>query len=443
MKLLSLFSGVGGLDAAVEAAFGARVVAHCEADAYCRMVLARHWPGVPCFADVCKLTAADVGEIDCICGGFPCTDLSVAGKQEGLSAARSGLWFEYLRLVRELLPSLVVIENVPPLYRTLEWRRQVQEPLEALGYRVLWTLCKASDVGAPHRRERTFALAVRAGAKVPMLAATEPQAQDGVLWPTPAAMIPNDGEDLASWEARRQATKARVKNGNGFGTPLSIAVALWATASVACALAGQTSRGGKRKDELLLGGQVQLWATPTCRDKESPAKLARGAGSQAAGQERIAPLGVQVTLWATPHAHEPRLGYQRRRPGAKGTQISLTTQVLEVAGKAPVNGKSVAALNPDWVEPLMGMPVGWTQPEGDRQDIDPVQHWPMGQGVEQHEWEPPRVVQHKDSPNRRKRLMALGNAVVPQQAMLALARLAAAANDRRQSAMGSVQGVLI
>src|ERR1700692_907714 len=107
MNVLDLFSGIGGFSLGLERA-GMRTVAFCEVDPFCRSILARHWPGIPCYDDVRTLTgerlAADGIVPDVICGGFPCQDISVAGKSAGLEGERSGLWFDYARLIRELKP---------------------------------------------------------------------------------------------------------------------------------------------------------------------------------------------------------------------------------------------------------------------------------------------------------------------------------------------------
>ena len=134
-----------------------RTVAFCEIDPYCRAVLAKHWPGVICFPDVCDLHAYDVGPVDVICGGFPCQDISTAGKGAGLSGARSGLWSEYRRLIEECRPAWVVIENVSALRsRGLD---QVLGEISALGYDAEWHCIPASAVGAPHRRDRVWIVA--------------------------------------------------------------------------------------------------------------------------------------------------------------------------------------------------------------------------------------------------------------------------------------------
>ncbi len=157
MNVLSLFSGIGAHDLGLERA-GMRTVAFCESDPWCRAVLSKHWPGVPCFPDVRRLAGRDVpGPVDLVTGGFPCQDISVAGKGEGLDGARSGLWFEYLRIVSELRPAWVLAENVPAL-RSRGFDT-VAAGLEAEGYAVWTVVVGAWAVGAPHRRERVWIVA--------------------------------------------------------------------------------------------------------------------------------------------------------------------------------------------------------------------------------------------------------------------------------------------
>ena len=114
MRIGSLFSGIGGLDLAAEAAFGGRVVWHCEIERHPQRVLRRRWPDAALHEDVRTLTSATAEPIDVLTGGFPCQDLSLAGKRAGLDGARSGLYGEMLRIADELRPDWVVFENVPP-----------------------------------------------------------------------------------------------------------------------------------------------------------------------------------------------------------------------------------------------------------------------------------------------------------------------------------------
>ncbi|WP_286951480.1 MULTISPECIES: DNA cytosine methyltransferase [Brevundimonas] len=160
MKVLDLFSGIGGFSLGLERA-GMETVAFCEISPVCRHLLAHHWPDVPCFDDVTTLTGEQVGPVDVICGGFPCQDISFAGKGAGLAGERSGLWREYARLVRELRPAFVIVENVAALLgRGLG---DVLGDLAALGYDAWWDCIPASAVGAPHRRDRLWIVAYARG----------------------------------------------------------------------------------------------------------------------------------------------------------------------------------------------------------------------------------------------------------------------------------------
>lgn len=157
----SLFAGIGGLELGLEWAlrehgYAPRVAFQVEREPFCREILARHWPDAVRHDDVRTVGAHNLPRVDVLCGGFPCTDLSVAGKGAGLAGANSGLWFQYARLVGELRPRCVVVENVPPLVAVLG---DVLGPLAALGYDAWWDRVSAADVGAPHERERVFVVA--------------------------------------------------------------------------------------------------------------------------------------------------------------------------------------------------------------------------------------------------------------------------------------------
>src|SRR5690554_7851105 len=116
LKVLDLFSGIGGFSLGLERTGGFETVAFCEIEPFPRRVLAKHWPEVPCYDDVRELTAARLAadgiSVDVICGGFPCQDISSSGAKAGLEGKRSGLWIEYCRLIGELRPAYTVVENV-------------------------------------------------------------------------------------------------------------------------------------------------------------------------------------------------------------------------------------------------------------------------------------------------------------------------------------------
>ena len=157
MNVLDLFSGIGGFSIGLERA-GFKTVAFCEINPYCRRVLAKHWPSVPCYDDIRTLTAdrlaTDGIAVDIICGGFPCQDLSVAqgASRSGLDGQRSGLWSEYARLIRELRPRFVIVENVPGLLSL--GVGSVLGDLAEIGYDAEWQVISAAAAGAPHIRDR-------------------------------------------------------------------------------------------------------------------------------------------------------------------------------------------------------------------------------------------------------------------------------------------------
>ena len=157
MNVLDLFSGIGGFSLGLERA-GMKTVAFCEVDKKCQAVLRKHWPNVPIFDDVSTLRGKDIEEkIDVICGGFPCQDISLAGKGAGLEGKRSGLWSEFKRLIEEIKPKYAIIENVSALRsRGLD---QVLREISEIGYDAEWHCITASSVGAPHRRDRIWIVA--------------------------------------------------------------------------------------------------------------------------------------------------------------------------------------------------------------------------------------------------------------------------------------------
>ncbi len=160
LKVLDLFSGIGGFSLGLERA-GMETVAFCEIDKKARLVLNKHWPSVPVFDDVSTLTRETLDargiSVDVICGGFPCQDISLAGKGAGLEGDRSGLWFQFHRLIKEIQPHYAIIENVSALRnRGLD---QVLRSLDEIGYDAEWHCIPASAVGAPHRRDRIWIVA--------------------------------------------------------------------------------------------------------------------------------------------------------------------------------------------------------------------------------------------------------------------------------------------
>ena len=159
MRLLDLFSGIGGFSLAAQWVWGdeLEIVGFCEIEKYAQKVLQKNFPGVPIYDDITKLNGKDFKNIDLLTGGFPCQDISVAGKGAGLEGARSGLWFEMHRIIREVRPRFALIENVPML--TVRGGTRVIADLAEIGYDAEWTIIGADDVGAWHRRKRIWIVA--------------------------------------------------------------------------------------------------------------------------------------------------------------------------------------------------------------------------------------------------------------------------------------------
>ena len=181
MKIGSLFSGYGGLDLAVTNLTGAEVAWHCEWEAAPSQILEAHFPGVPNYRDVSKVDWHSIKPVDILTGGFPCQDLSLAGKRAGMQeGTRSGLWSEFYKAITILKPKMVIIENVRGLLSAkadsgMEYGTEIMDQadrgivlralgavlgdLADIGYDAKWTGVRASDAGAAHQRFRVFIVA--------------------------------------------------------------------------------------------------------------------------------------------------------------------------------------------------------------------------------------------------------------------------------------------
>jgi DNA (cytosine-5)-methyltransferase 1 len=198
LKVLDLFSGIGGFSLGLERTEGFETVAFCEIEPFPRSVLKTHWPDIPIYEDVTKLDAKqlkDSGiEVDVICGGFPCQDISAAGKGAGLNGKRSGLWYEFHRLIKEIKPQYAIIENVSVLRsRGLD---DVLGSLAEIGYDAEWHCIPASAVGAPHQRDRIWIIAYPSNGNRRVVGHTNSQSEYSLF-------------DGSSFERSRSASPAR------------------------------------------------------------------------------------------------------------------------------------------------------------------------------------------------------------------------------------------
>jgi DNA-cytosine methyltransferase len=344
VNFLSLFSGIGLHDLGFERA-GWRCVGQVELDPFAAAVLAKHWPHVPRWCDVRSVTVDAVrgacGRIDAICGGFMCTDISVAGKGAGLGKrTRSGLtWREMFRLIRGLRPVLLVIENVPRL-RTLGADR-VLAALERIGYACRALVVGAEHVGAPHRRHRVWIVGPLAQ---PANGTPEDfirRKQESVARGSKMGIALTDLNLQVQVAARGERTTPNAHDGSrgaetrdtkkarGAGGVNLLSQIVWQTPSASTAEAGCRSRSGKRKDELLLIGQV-IASSP------------EGAGG--------------ARTWPTPRAIDGR-------PKGNGPRPDTLTGIVNYGPQDPATpntpGKRLGSLNPEWVAQLQGAPDGW------------------------------------------------------------------------------------
>lgn len=385
MRIGSLFSGAGGLDLAVEHVFGASTAWHSEIDPAASKVLAHRWPDVPNLGDITTVDWDTVDPVGILCGGFPCQDVSAAGRRAGIKdGTRSGLWASFADAIAALRPPTVIIENVRGLlsataHRPMEPSQDalgdgdtqpvlraigaVLGDLSDLGYDAKWATVAASSIGAPHRRERVFILASDSsrqrhgrrqdGAVVGRVDCSN-EAQSGqrqrarklagdrstasagdvVVLPTPAAR---------DWRGASQADMRRNSPG------MSAISDLLPTPGAA------DGNGGKQRSQAALDGAngkrqhdlpniARLLPTPSASD---------GVGGGPNNPENRLAQGHQVQLLD--------LGMATAETWGKyGAAISRWEQIV---GPAPspteANRNGKPRLNPRFSEWMMGWPAGW------------------------------------------------------------------------------------
>ena len=355
MTIGSLFSGIGGLEMGVEHATGGHVVWQVESNPFCRAVLAKHWPDAVRHDDV-RTVGAELGCVDTFVGGFPCQDLSLAGKRAGFAGERSSLWREYRRLVDLLRPEFVLVENVPPLTTSRGgWDfAEVLGDLASLGYDATWDRFRGSDVGAPHRRERIFVLAYADGGQ-PEQPQRQPERGD-------AAIARAAREAVADAEGERHETRR-----------LSIGASAQHARADVC---GGDAMADADVSRLEVGQGL-------CRDPREEHTTAERSGD---GRDAAVAYADRVAEREPQHEAVSVARSGRARAGSRGRSGRIT---LAGVGRGDD-----------------GLPRG----------LD-AHRWPAGRGEAQHEWEPPRT--EARVAQRKERLMALGNAVIPQVAALA------------------------
>jgi DNA-cytosine methyltransferase len=369
----SLFSGIGGLELGLEWVGLGPVVFQVEKDAFCRQVLAKHWPDANrSVIDVKCAGSATLPPVPIICGGFPCQDVSGAGKGAGLDGTRSGLWWEYRRIVDELRPAVVVIENVASGAK--RWLCPVRRSLHELGYRTRALGVSAADVGAPHLRKRIFVVAYADGNAIRI----EQRRRSGPNWP-----------DSSLIECRGETT--RVGLDRPFDGPQ------------------------KQAERQLRTGHCECWDSECWHHKYSMPV------ADSDRQRRVEPKWHEQELRRRPadgrtveYADMQRRerATERRERSGRGAVVCASSRGHGWTAQSEL-GRGAARV-PNRLD-RCGLQAG-QEKDTARQDPDRagINHlWPAGRGEAQYVWEPPRTVAGRPA-NRRARVKALGNAVVPQ-----------------------------
>ncbi len=336
MKFGSLFSGIGGFDLAFERA-GMQCAWQCEIDKNCQKLLSNKF-NARIFEDVRNITRNNAEPVDVICGGFPCQDVSVAGKRTGLAGERSGLWFEFQRILSELRPQWAIIENVPGLLSSARGRdfAVILQGLGELGYLTCWRVLDAQYFGVAQRRRRVFLIAsLGDGRSAEVLFERE-----GVRWDTtPRREV---GKEVA-YSLRANPSHSGDKGDGGINTTLVSDI------TIPLVMAhGQAN------------AEITEDMTPTLNaSHEQPIVILNDQGD---AQMSISE-NVTATLRSQEHGHQPVILDMQLASEAyrESGSISPTLQSRMGTGGNNVPIVGVRRLTPTECERLQGFPDGWTE----------------------------------------------------------------------------------
>lgn len=377
MKVLSLFSGIGGFDLGFERA-GMEIVGMCEIDKHAQKILKRHFPNATLHTDV-KEVHYERGTVDVICGGFPCQDISVAGKRRGLDGERSGLWFEFARIIDEAQPKWVVIENVPGLFSSDNGRdlATIIQWLANRGYGVGWRVLDSQGFGLAQRRKRVFIVA-SFGTPSGCTLLLEPES---VRWDTTSRR-----------SAKQSNTGAVAKCLMGHGQRIDYESETIIPFSFKMRVTGGNASGVRGGKNTRSGGQGYLesdkaFTIATTHDQfiaipdVSPALRAEQKQSLMSGSGNInVPLAIsskpERVLWESSHGYDPARVMSNQ-------DIVPTLSAKMGTGGNNVPNVGVRRLTPIECERLQGFPDNWTSEQADTHRYKqlgnavsvPVAHW--------------------------------------------------------------------
>jgi DNA (cytosine-5)-methyltransferase 1 len=368
MKVGSLFRGIGGFDLGFERA-GMEIAWASEIDKWCNGVALRHWPDQKIIKDVKDVSRRTAEPVDLICGGFPCQDLSVAGRGAGLGGERSGLWYEFARVLEELRPRWCVIENVPGLLSNWsgpkppsdlqegeEWKTEeessmaiVLQGLSQLGYWWAYRVLDAQYFGVAQRRRRVFIVGcLTKGSAAKVLFEPESGERDTPPSREKREETPRSSETGAGiyqWASGGgddiKDTAQALRSGAEYNYQITITKAL-------------STRTGQRLDPTAESFAIDVRNLRKQPDEISGTLQAKKTGGHNLNYQNP----VLQMVWEMSHANEavresgdivPTL---QRRMGTGGNQVPLV---------------GVRRLTPLECERLQGFPDGWTEGESDTQ----------------------------------------------------------------------------
>ena len=404
----SLFSGIGGLDLGLERA-GMKVVWMCEKDAYAQKILRKHWPEVPLYDDVTQLKGCDLPCVDVICGGFPCQDISTAGKGDGLEGERSGLFYEMWRLVCEIRPKYVIMENVAAL--VIRGLDEVLRQIALGGYDAEWNIISAASVGACHRRDRIFIIAVRrqhAGTGGGWLSMSDSDTADPVC----GGQLHGCDEIIVSREPFERREAGTVSVSCGPFTSRTANAAHAESAGRECGTAGMQDQQKEREEGEVGRSDTGTLSDPECEYSEGVCTDA-GKGNNEWRKGRADKYGDHSNTEREDVENPVRI----RNGGIKERGSRKDTQRRDPAGfGTPDRGNIGNGCDDGIFICRPGFSDYWSLKPRMGGVIDGVPGEMDGDGTEWVTWEhgTPRLTE--DCPDRANRLRCLGNAVVPQVA---------------------------
>ena len=347
LKHLDTFTGYGGFTISAQR-LGWKTVGFSEIDRYACSVLNYHYPNIENYGDITKIKGEDLPSIDIITGGSPCQDLSVAGKGAGLDGTRSGLFFHFIRLIKEKQPKYFIWENVKgALSSSKGWDfARVQIEMEQARYDVYWQVVNAKDFGVPQNRERIFAIGIREGSGQEVLFEQRESKQNI----NKIVNTGHDGTDIFSTDGLAPTQKA-MGGGQGAKTGL---------------YAIPSSNGNIHSLD------ANYW-----KGSNNPNKSRR---SQILVKNATKRGYVEATEGDSINLSVPNSKTRRGRVG-KGVAQTLDT----ASNQATVQDMQIRRLTPTECERLMGLKDNWTAKgviDGKEVDISDTQRYKMcGNGV--------------------------------------------------------------